>query len=182
MGAISSVIVSNLVAAESSAIQFRAIKLAAMLGVGSFIISCIKSNINTDTICKSLCTSLQITQNPRDIMEFATRLFSGDTSKKNLDAVINTAQRLGGHTHDLSERQKIEGRYIAGKATVILRFLALVGEDAASALLGYAVLHGLGLNYYAKELGASFTQTLFATTLTAGLEAASEQLSFRMTK
>ncbi len=180
LGFASSVVISNVVQAESQAIQYRAVKLTAMLGIGSFIINCVKSTINGEKLCQNLCTSLAVSQNPRDILRFAKKLFSGDTSNSNLDAILNDGAHLTGQR--MTNRQKIEGRYIAGTATVALRFLSLLAEDTASVLLGYAVLHGLGLNYMSKELGASVTQTLFATTLTAGLELASEQISHRMKK
>lgn len=180
IGATSSVITSNSILAESKAIQWRAFKLSLMMGLGSLIINGVKSAIDTKGLCRNLCTSLEISKYSNDIYELAKRIFSGDTTTRNLDATLKAAERLTGES--LSSRQKKDARIIAGGATVVLRFLSLLAEDTASMLLGYLVLQSLGINSYYKELGASFTQTLFATTMTAGLEVASEQVALHMHK
>lgn len=179
-GAGSSVLISNIIGAESQEIQFRGIKVAAMLAIGSFIINCVKSSINAESVCKNLCSALEITKNPNDILGFAKHLFSGDTSKDGLDKLMNAHERVSGHS--VPRQKKEKARFVFGNATLTLRFLSLLTEDSASMLLGYTLLHSLGLNYYAKEFGASFTQTFFTTVFTAGTELVSEQLSLWMRK
>lgn len=182
-GAGSSALISNIIRAESREIRYRALKATVMLGIGYFLINCAKSAISknhAENICQSLCTSLEITRNPRDVLDFAQRLFSGETTPRKLDSLIGSAARLVNER--VPEGKKPELHFAFGTATLTLRFLSLLAKDSASMLLGYTILHGLGLNYYSKELGASFKQTLFTTVLAAGVELASEQISQRMRK